>query len=66
MVKFIGSRKDLNEDKMDVLEEMVMDSTKAQAILEASKMSMGMTGCSHVIIKGAHPITSCCCFNEDF
>ncbi len=41
-VKFIGSRKALTEDKLDDLEELVMDSTKAQAIWEASKMSMGM------------------------
>ena len=42
MVRFIGSRKNLTEDKMDALEELVMDSTKVQAIFEAAKMSMGM------------------------
>ena len=40
-MRFIGSRKNLTEDKLDELEEMVMDSTKAQAIVEAAKMSMG-------------------------
>ena len=42
MVKFIGSRKDLTEDKLEKLEEIVMDSTKVEAIYEAAKMSMGM------------------------
>lgn len=42
MVKFIGSRKNLTEDKLEELEELVMDSTKVQAIYEAAKMSMGM------------------------
>lgn len=42
VVKFIGSRKNLTEDKLEDLEEIVMDSTKVQAIFEASKMSMGM------------------------
>lgn len=46
MVRFIGSRKNLTEDKLDELEEMVMDSTKAQAILEAAKMSMGECVCT--------------------
>lgn len=41
VVKFIGSRKDLTEDKLDALEELVMDSMKAEAIYEAAKMSMG-------------------------
>ena len=41
MVRFIGSRKDLTEDKLDDLEEIVMDSTKCQAIFEAARMSMG-------------------------
>lgn len=41
MVRFIGSRKDLTEDKLEELEELVMDSTKAQAIFEAARVSMG-------------------------
>ena len=42
VVRFIGSRKNLTEDKLEELEEIVMDSTKTQAIFEAAKMSMGM------------------------
>jgi len=41
-VKLINNRKELTEDKLEGLEEIVMDSAKAQAILDASKMSMGM------------------------
>ncbi|XP_002741552.1 nucleolar protein 56 [Saccoglossus kowalevskii] len=40
--KYIKCRKDLTEDKLDGLEEIVMDSAKVQAIYEASKSSMGM------------------------
>ena len=41
MARFIGSRKDLTEDKLEELEELVMDTTKAQAIFEAARVSMG-------------------------
>ncbi len=41
MVRFIGSRKDLTEDKVEQLEELVMDSTKCEAIIEAARVSMG-------------------------
>ena len=41
MARFIGSRKDLTEEKMEELEELVMDTTKAQAIFEAARVSMG-------------------------
>jgi hypothetical protein len=54
VVKFIGSRKDLTEEKLDELEEMVMDSTKAEAIFDAAKMSMGVLVCWVVAI-------GCCC-----
>ena len=37
---FIGDRASLGE-KEEQLEEVVMDSTKAQAIMEAARMSMG-------------------------
>jgi len=40
--KFIKDRKTLTQDKLEGLEEIVMDSAKAQAIIDASKMSMGM------------------------
>ncbi|XP_063988528.1 nucleolar protein 56 [Diachasmimorpha longicaudata] len=41
-VKLIKDRKELNEDKLEALEEIVMDSGRAQAIIAASKTSMGM------------------------
>lgn len=42
VAKFIKNRKDLTDDSLAGLEEIVMDSAKAQAILDASKSSMGM------------------------
>lgn len=42
VARFIKNRKDMNEDKLEALEEIVMDSSKAQAILDATKSSMGM------------------------
>lgn len=42
VARFIKNRKDLTEDKLEALEEIVMDSSKAQAILDATKSSMGM------------------------
>lgn len=41
VAKFIKSRKDLSEEKLEALEEIVMDEGKAKAIYEASKSSMG-------------------------
>lgn len=41
VVKYIGDRKQLNEEKLEGLEEIVMDSGKAAAILSAAKSSMG-------------------------
>lgn len=38
---YIGDRKTLNDDRLEGLEEIVMDSTKAQSIMEAARMSMG-------------------------
>ncbi|XP_066598586.1 nucleolar protein 56 [Prorops nasuta] len=38
----IKNRKELTEEKLQLLEEIIMDSAKAQAILDASKSSMGM------------------------
>lgn len=40
--KFIKDRKNLSQDQLDELEKIVMDSAKAQAIIDAAKMSMGM------------------------
>ncbi|XP_008556069.1 nucleolar protein 56 [Microplitis demolitor] len=42
VTKFIKNRKLLSDDKLPELEEIVMDSAKAQAIIDASKSSMGM------------------------
>ncbi|XP_022344896.1 nucleolar protein 56-like [Crassostrea virginica] len=42
VVRLVGNRKEFTEDSMEQLEELVMDSGKAQAILDASRSSMGM------------------------
>lgn len=39
---FVKDRKSLSAESREGLEEIVMDSEKAQAIIDASKMSMGM------------------------
>lgn len=44
LAKFIGNRKELSEESLEGLEEIVMDGAKAQAILEASRSSMGECG----------------------
>jgi len=41
-VKIIKNRKELTDEKIQELEEVVMDSVKARAIIDASKASMGM------------------------
>ena len=38
---FIGDRKEFGKDKMDGVEEILMDSVKARAIVEAARVSMG-------------------------
>ncbi|XP_078080974.1 nucleolar protein 56 isoform X2 [Mustelus asterias] len=42
LTKMIGNRKELSEESLEALEEIVMDNAKAQAILDASRSSMGM------------------------
>ncbi|CAL8336357.1 unnamed protein product [Merluccius merluccius] len=42
LAQLIGNRKELSEESLPSLEEVVMDSAKAQAILDASRSSMGM------------------------
>jgi len=42
VVYYIKNRKELSEEKLEALEELVGDSSKAQAILDASRSSMGM------------------------
>ena len=39
--KFIKDRKNLSEDSLEGLEEILQDSAKAKAVLDASRMSMG-------------------------
>ena len=41
VVSFIKNRKELSEEHLEGLEEITMDSAKAQAILDASRSSMG-------------------------
>jgi len=42
VVKLIKNRKELSQDKFEQLEEILMDSARAQAVIDASKSSMGM------------------------
>uniref|UniRef100_A0A8C6YIX3 Nucleolar protein 56 n=1 Tax=Nothoprocta perdicaria TaxID=30464 RepID=A0A8C6YIX3_NOTPE len=42
LAKLIGNRRELGEERLAALEELLMDSAKAQAVLEASRSSMGM------------------------
>lgn len=41
LAKLIRNRRELGEESLEDLEEITMDSAKAQAILEASRSSMG-------------------------
>jgi nucleolar protein 56 len=41
VVRIVKNRKELTDDMVEQLEEIVMDSAKAQAIIDASKSSMG-------------------------
>ncbi|KYQ55970.1 Nucleolar protein 56 [Trachymyrmex zeteki] len=42
VAQVIKDRKQLTDEKMKMLEEVVMDSTRAKAIIDAAKSSMGM------------------------
>ncbi|KAI4460484.1 nucleolar protein 5 nucleolar protein nop5 nop58 [Holotrichia oblita] len=42
LVQLIKNRKELSEESLESLEEITMDSGKAQAILDAARSSMGM------------------------
>lgn len=44
VARLIGNRKELSEESLEGLEEVVMDNAKAQAILDASRSSMGQWG----------------------
>ena len=41
VAQLVGNRKEFTEDKIEALEEMLMDSTKTQAVVEAARVSMG-------------------------
>ncbi len=41
MASFIGDRKGFGEEKMEGVEEILMDSIKAQSVVEAARVSMG-------------------------
>lgn len=41
VVQIVKNRKELTDDMLESLEECVMDSAKAKAIIDASKSSMG-------------------------
>lgn len=40
-MRYVGDRKQLTEEKIEGLEEIVMDAGKAAAIVSAAKSSMG-------------------------
>merc|ERR1719228_2694099 len=42
VVKLIKNRKELTQEKLEELETILMDSSRAQAVIDASKSSMGM------------------------
>merc|ERR1712051_110278 len=42
VVKLVKNRKELTAEKLEVLEAILMDSARAQAVIDASKSSMGM------------------------
>ena len=41
VAKLIKNRKELTEDKLGALEELVMDDAKVKAIVDAARSSMG-------------------------
>ena len=41
VAKYIKDRKSLNDESVEALQEILMDSAKAQAVISASKSSMG-------------------------
>lgn len=48
--KFIGNRKEFTEERVEELEEVVMDSGKARAIYDASRSSMGKCRISSIFV----------------
>lgn len=51
VAQLIGNRKELSEENLESLEVVVMDSAKAQAILDASRSSMGQSLSSNTNLK---------------
>ena len=41
LANFIKDRKTLSEESLDGMEEILQDSSKAKAVLDAAKISMG-------------------------
>lgn len=41
LVKFIGNKSTLSDDKLAEIEEITMDDQQARTVLEAAKISMG-------------------------
>ena len=41
VASFIGDRKQFGEDKLEGVEEILMDSVKAHSVVEAARVSMG-------------------------
>ena len=41
VVNYIQSRAELSEESVPKLEEIIMDSAKAKAVLDSSRISMG-------------------------
>lgn len=50
LAKLIGNRKELSEEMLEAIEEITMDSGKAQAILDASRSSMGRSKIADVLL----------------
>lgn len=42
-VQIVKNRKEMSDDMLEQLEEVLMDSAKAQAVIDASKSSMGLS-----------------------
>lgn len=54
LVKIIKSRKSVTEETVDHMEEILNDRSKAQAVYEASKSSMGEVLVSTISVSAFH------------
>lgn len=74
VAKYIKNRKEFTDEMLEGLEEIVMDSAKAQAILDASRSSMGKlfyvlvyrTICVGYVFKNFKPMSLCACNQLSF